>query len=65
MLEADSFRFGVDFLPIWFKKLLKNKDVDYVYNIWGDVVACRFYDMNDREREIFKGKRIYKDMFYK
>lgn len=56
--KPTSFRFGIDFLPAWFKHKLDNKEIDYEYDQWGDVIACRFYDVSDKECIVNKGNKV-------
>lgn len=65
MSNTTSFRFGIDFLPIWFKRKLEEKEIDYEYNIWGDIVACRFYDVNGKEVEVHRGQKVNVYMLFK
>ena len=58
MYNPTSFRFGVDFLPIWFKERLEQKEIDFIYDIWGDIVGCRFYNINGKEVEVYKGQKV-------
>lgn len=58
MRAKDHFVFGMSVTPLWFRRKVLAKEVDYEYGQSGRIESCRFYSLHGQERQIFVGDLV-------